>query len=169
MAVAIKKKGFTNIKIYNGGLKDWMKSGLPVNTIEPLPKYKGPVISADELVKKLREAEKTGCRGADGDALLTLIDFRASSRLKHKIGGDRYRIKTVCPTITALLDDFIDNQELIDSIPRKGMVVTISETGNRDSFLKRYLKKYGYTNVVGLQYGMRSWHKAGYPVEKIAP
>jgi len=167
MAVAIKKMGFTNIVIYNGGLKDWKKSGLPLASMEPLPSYNGKFISAEELWKKIAKADATGCVDNAGKPLLTLIDFRSSLKLKYRKGGDNYRIKTSCRTISALLDDFIDNPALIHSVPKEGMVVTVSETGNRDIFLMRYLKKFGFTNIFGLEFGMRGWLKMNYPIEKI--
>ena len=169
MAVAIKKMGFTKIIIYNGGLKDWKKSGLPLESIQPLPAYEGKFVSADELREKIAQADASGCVDHDGRPLLTLIDFRSSLKLSYRKGGDNYRIKTSCRTITALLDDFIDNPALINSVPKQGMVVTVSETGNRDIFLIRYLKKFGYTNIFGLEFGMRGWLKMNYPVEKISP
>jgi len=72
-------------------------------------------------------------------------------------------IKTNCKTIHCLLDDF-QKPEVRKQIPKKGLVVVISETGNRDWAVIRYLSKWGYTNIVGLQFGMREWIKSGYPV-----
>jgi hypothetical protein len=37
------------------------------------------------------------------------------------------------------------------------------ETGNRDIFAMKFMYKYGYTNIVGLNFGMRGWIKPGYP------
>ena len=166
MAVVIKEHGFKNIKIYNGGLKDWIKSGHPVNSTEPLPDYETPFISADAVHDILHKVEQTGCLDNNGQPLLTLVDFRTSTNMKKKIGGESYRVKTSCRTISRQLDEFVVNRQLIDSIPKKGLVVTISETGNRDTFLIRYLFKYGYTNVKGLEFGMRGWIISEYPIEK---
>ena len=99
--------------------------------------------------------------------MITLLDFRDLGAQKQKTGEDRYRIKTSCPTLTFHLDDLIDNEPLRSSIPKKQMVVSISETGNRDLFLQRYLSGYGYTNILSLEYGMRAWLKADYPFEKL--
>lgn len=159
--------GFSNVNIYNGGLKDWVKSGHPVESIDPLPSYNTAFIYADELFEELNRNDARGCIDNSGAPRLTLIDFRSSLKSSEKNGGDKYRIKTNCRVITVMLDDFIENTALINSVPREGMVVTISETGNRDVFLIRYLNKFGYTNVNGLQFGMRAWLKAGYPVDKI--
>ncbi len=168
MAVAIKKHGFHNIKIFNGGLTDWKRSGLPLESITPLPEYQGSLISPEELQSKIMSAEKSGCRDSNGAPLLTIIDFRASVLLKHKIGGDRYHVRTTCHEIIAQLDDFIDNASLIDRIPRKGFVICISETGKRDQYLQRYLHTLGFTNVVSLENGMRGWLKAGLPTKELA-
>lgn len=167
MAVAIKNMGFTNITIYNGGLKDWVKSGNTVESKERLPEVKVDFIDADELMEKITEANKKNCVDSAGQPLLTLIDFRSSLQLSSKKGADKYRIKSNCRTITAFLDDFIDNDRLIQSIPKKGLSVSICETGNRDVFLVRYLSKFGRTNVKGLKYGMRNWLKADYAIERI--
>jgi 3-mercaptopyruvate sulfurtransferase SseA len=169
MAVAIKANGFTNIKIYNGGLKDWIKSGNTTESIDPLPETKVTFIAADQLMTSITEADEKDCIDKNGQPLLTLIDFRISRNLFVKKGADKYQIKTKCLTVTVLLDDFIDNNNLIRSIPEKGLTVSISETGNRDTFLIRYLSKSGKTDVQALKYGMRSWLKADYPVETVAP
>lgn len=159
--------GYENISIYNGGLKDWLKSGLPVTAIDRLPDYKGMFISAEELRTKLSEAMSKKCQDDNGNPLVTLIDMRSSLQLKNRRGADLYQILTNCPIKSVLLDDFIDNTELIRSIPQKGLVVSITETGNRDIYMMRYLSKFGYTNVVGLQFGMRVWIKKDYPKKKI--
>jgi len=168
MAVAIKAKGFTNIKIYNGGLKDWIKSGNPTESIETLPEATVQFIDVNQLRMLLSEADKTNCMDKNGKPLLTLIDFRSSNSDSIKKGADKYRIATKCHTISALLDEFIDNNSLIESIPLEGLAISISETGNRDTFLIRYLSKCCRPDIRGLKYGMRSWIKAGYPVEKTA-
>jgi rhodanese-related sulfurtransferase len=105
-----------------------------------------------------------------GNPLLTLLDFRVIYAQYVKTGGDLFRIRTSCRTITAQLDDFIDNQQLIDSIPLNGKVVTISETGNRDDYLIRFMHAHGHDNLMGLRFGMRDWLKAAYPtIQTISP
>jgi len=169
MAVAIKQMGFQNIKIYNGGLKDWIKAGNSVESINPLPDTKINAIAVDELVAILTEADITNCVDADGHPILTLIDFRTPPNDSHKKGADKYQIKTKCKTIKAALDDFIDNKALIESIPDHGLTITVCETGNRDEFLIRYLSQFGKTKIMRLKYGLRNWLKANYPVEEVTP
>ncbi|MFH0782656.1 MAG: rhodanese-like domain-containing protein [Pseudomonadota bacterium] len=154
--------GFGNIKIYNGGLKDWAKAGNKTVSADALPEYDGKFMNADELLKEIQVAEKANCLGADGSVLLTLLDLRTEHFLptEHPIPD----IHTTCPTIHYLLDDLIQ-PEARANIPQSGRVVSISETGNRDIFAMRYLYKFGYTNIVGLEFGMRGWIKLNHPIE----
>ena len=155
MAVAIKQQGFTNIILYNGGLYDWIRSGGELVSIEKLPDRKATFISRDTLFSKINEADKRNCIDEKGEPLLTLLDFRTSLNNPVKIGNDHYAINSVCKTIHVLLDDFINKPELIQTIPKSGEVITISETGNRDDYLIRFLYASGYENVVGLRFGIR--------------
>ena len=159
-AVAVKKLGYKNIKIYNGGIKDWKKSGLHVESINPLPEGKASFVSGDELKHILDAANERECLDTMDAPIITLLDFRNEIHLQP----DRLpvMIKTNCQTITLQLDDLL-NPDVRKSIPKKGKIVTISETGNRDVFVKRYLTQFGFDNVSGLQFGMRTWIKSGYP------
>ena len=167
MAVAIKKSGYTNIVLYNGGLKDWVKAGHEVTAIAPLPECSVSFIDVDEFRDLLKAADKQNCKNSDGTPMLTILDFRMSHALQKKMSADKSQIKTKCQIIQAQLDDFIDNKRLIDSLPDTGQIVSVSETGNRDRFLIQYLSQFHKTNIRGLKYGMRNWLKSGYPVETI--
>ncbi len=166
MAVAIKESGYTNITIYNGGLKDWIKAGNNVTSVAPLPEIKVHFVDVDELQAILEEADQQNCKDKDSNPLVTLLDFRMSPTLQAKMRADNYQIQTTCNTIKAQLDDFIDNRQLIDSLPETGQIISISETGNRDRFLVQFLSQFGKTNIKALKYGMRNWLKAGYSTEK---
>lgn len=159
--------GFTNIILYNGGLKDWSKAGHKTISTAPLPPSTVEFIDVDTLHSYLLEAESNNCVDSSGKPLLTIVDFRISHPLQELRGADRYRIRTSCQTIKAQLDDFLNNKELVNTLPDSGQVISISETGNRDHFLIRYLSQFNKTNIKGLKYGMRSWLKAGYPSEII--
>lgn len=91
---------------------------------------------------------------------LTLVDLRTEHHVQA--GPVPVVIKTPCPTVFCLMDD-LRQPTVRDQIPRSGIVVTLTETGNRDKFVMQYLSKFGYTNVKGLLFGMRGWIKAGYP------
>ncbi|WP_243438196.1 rhodanese-like domain-containing protein [Fundidesulfovibrio soli] len=161
MAVAIKNQGYTNIKIYNGGIKDWKKAGLPVASIEPLPEYSGAMVTGEEVYAIMQRSEN--CTDENGNPLLTILDFRIENSLEEADGGLK-RIKTRCPVITCLLDE-VRLPEQRARIPKEGLVVTITETGNRDDVAMRYLSLFGYTNVKGLEFGMRGWIKSKLPIE----
>lgn len=154
--------GFTNIKIYNGGLKDWKKSGYKIDAIDPLPGYEGRFLTADELLTKLNDADRHNCADENNKAMVTLVDYRNENFLKTE--KPLPSIKTGCPTIKCFLDNLKD-PAVRNKIPKKGLVVLVCETGNRDAVAMRYLHKYGYNNVVGLRTGMRGWIKLDYPVE----
>lgn len=156
----MKAFGFNNIKIYNGGIKDWKKSGLPLQTIDPLPDVDVKLITVQELLQKIKDAESADKGTGNMHPSLTILDLRTELNFQHT--GTRPIIKSNCNTVFCLLDDLQDPQ-IRERIPKEGTVVTITETGNRDKYVVRYLSKFGYQNISGLLYGMRGWIKAGYP------
>lgn len=147
-------------------MKDWVKSGNKTYSAAPLPEIKVHFIDVDELQEMLEKADQQSCKDKNSNPLITLLDFRMSPTLQAKMRADNHQIQSTCNTIKAQLDDFIDNRQLIDSLPETGQVISISETGNRDRFLVQYLSQFGKTNIRALKYGMRNWLKAGYPTEK---
>lgn len=160
-AVAVQQLGYTNIKIYNGGIKDWKKAGLPLESTHVLPETKVAFIEPDTL-EAILSSTPENCTGTDGIPLLTLLDFRNENFLNK--GTPPPKIETGCKTISLLMDD-IRLEDMRARIPKDGLVVTVSETGNRDAYLIRYLSQFGFTNVKGLHFGMRGWIKLGYPLE----
>jgi rhodanese-related sulfurtransferase len=169
-AVAVKANGFTHIKIYNGGIKDWKKSGLPIETIDALPKMEVRLITAEELLALLQSVKDNGCRDASHRPLVTLLDLRTENHLPPEPGAATSitHIESSCPRIFCLLDQ-LQRPEIRKKIPKTGLVVTVTETGNRDQFAIQYLSKYGYGNIKGLMFGMRGWIKEDYPIETASP
>jgi rhodanese-related sulfurtransferase len=169
-AVAVKANGFTNIKIYNGGIKDWKKSGLPIETIDTLPKINPVLITAEELLALLQAAKENDCRDSSNQPVVTLLDLRTENHLPPEAGTSPMiaHIKTSCPKVLCLLDQ-LQLPEVRDKIPKTGLVVTVTETGNRDQFAIQYLSKYGYNNLQGLIFGIRGWIKEDYPIETSSP
>jgi rhodanese-related sulfurtransferase len=142
--------GYTNIAIYNGGLRTWQLSN-EVTTVRALP-----VLEEFAFIKntRLREMLEVG-------EPVTIVDLRvtASERAKGRLPGANYQILA--------LDDLL-SEEVRDRLPRTGTIVTVTETGNRDKIVQRFLSQYGFTNVVGLKNGFRGWVKAGLPLEEPA-
>jgi rhodanese-related sulfurtransferase len=161
-AVAVKAHGYQNIKIYNGGIKDWIKSGHQTESIEPLPEYEGQFVTVEELFKIISRGAAEDCLDKAGNAILTILDLRTEHHLEQV--ERPLIVKTNCRTIFSLMDD-LRKKEVREQIPKKGFIVTITETGNRDKYVMQYLHRFGYANVKALLYGMRAWIKAGYPVE----
>jgi rhodanese-related sulfurtransferase len=166
VAVAIKKLGYTHIKIYNGGIKDWVDAGHKIESTKPLPKYEGMFITEDELLRAIASADKNDCKDLQNQPLLTILDLRTDNYLEADQPVPD--IRTRCKTIKCLLDDLI-NPDFRKQLPREGLVVTLTETGNRDIFAMRYLYQYGYKNIKGLDFGIRGWIKLNYPVETKDP
>jgi rhodanese-related sulfurtransferase len=155
--------GYSNIKIYNGGIKDWKKAGLPLNQVKPLPEASVRWLTAEQLLHRLQATEASQCYDQQGRPLLSLLDLRNENLLSPETPP--VRLVTACPVLTLELDDLL-TAEARARVPREIPVVTITETGNRDVFVLRYLSQFGFDNLEGLEYGMRSWIKAGYPVRE---
>lgn len=160
MAVAIRDYGYTHVKIYNGGLKEWVAAGLPVESIEKLPDHKTTFLTAEEVKQKMDIAEKSDCISQDGMPLLTFLDLR-TERVPEGVETPLV-IRSKCRTISGVLDD-LQRDDFRQNIPANSPVIVITETGNRDDYAARYLRGFGYTMISGLQYGMRGWIKADFP------
>ena len=162
----MKNKGYSNIRIYNGGIKDWKKSGLPVKSIDPLPDVETRFIDVEEFLPIMQSAESQNCKDENGQPLLTLLDLRTERHIDtdDTASSTVTEIKTTCPTIFCLLDE-LQNPQVRQQIPKQGLVVTITETGNRDKYAAQFMSKFGYTNLKGLRFGMRGWIKKDYPVK----
>ena len=121
------------------------------------------MLDPELLLEKLVQSEPSQCLDQNGHPMLTILDYRTENFLK----SDRPipSIKTRCKTIQCLLDDLV-NPQVRSMIPREeGLVVVVSETGNRDWAIMSYLHKWGHANVIGLKFGMRGWIKLGYPID----
>ncbi|MBI5589884.1 MAG: rhodanese-like domain-containing protein [Deltaproteobacteria bacterium] len=123
-------------------------------------------ITTDELLMAIESADNNDCNGPQNQTLLTILDLRTDNFLEadHPVPA----IKTRCKTIKCLLDDLI-NPDFRMRIPHEGLVVTLTETGNRDIFAMRFLYQFGYKNIKGLDFGIRGWIKLNYPVETKEP
>ncbi len=126
-----------------------------------MPDYKGQFITTDALLKFVLASHQGSCADENGRPILTIVDLRTENHLKN-LEKKPPIIDTSCKTLFFLLDDLLKS-EVRKQIPSKGLVVTITETGNRDKFVMQYLHQFGYANIKGLLFGMRGWIKAGYP------
>lgn len=132
-----------------------------MSSITPLPDVPASFLSSDNLKLEIEAAEKNQCIDESGAPLVTLLDVRIENYLQsNRRLSD---INTACRTIKLQLDDLL-RADVREEIPKRGLLVTVTETGNRDVFVKRYLSRYGYDNIKGLDFGMRGWIKKGYPI-----
>ncbi len=95
-----------------------------------------------------------------GEAV-TVVDFRVT-----EVELAKGRIPS--PAFLSMPLDDLRLEEIRALLPRDGLIVTVTETGNRDKIVQRYLSQHGYDNVIGLKEGFRGWVKAGLPLEKAA-
>ena len=110
--------GFRNIKIYNGGLKDWIKSRNKIDVIEALPEYQGKFMHADELLAKIKQEDSQNILDQNSKSGFTILDYRTENFLiKDK---PILSIKTKCNMIKCLLDD-LRNTEVRSQIPKEGL------------------------------------------------
>lgn len=158
----MKHLGYTNIKIYNGGIKDWKKNGFTLERKKPLPEKELTFIESEELYSMLKELEPLNCKSSAGEPLLTLLDFR-NNRLNKS--GSFKKIATSCPIKSYHLDD-ISDPLVRAALPQSGKVVIVTETGNRDEFVIRYLSQYDFKSYSSLKHGMRGWLKKRYPTSE---
>ena len=135
-----------------------------------MPKVEARLITAEELLALLESAKKNDCHDSSNHPQVTLLDLRTENHLPAEAGTMMTipHIKTSCPRIFSLLDQ-LQLPEVRDKIPRTGLVVTVTETGNRDQFAIQYLSKYGYDNLKVLMFGMRGWIKEDYPIDTASP
>lgn len=92
--------------------------------------------------------------------MLTILDFRNTNHLSDTVPP--LKIDTHCPIRFYVLDDVL-NEGVRNELPEEGMVITLTETGNRDEFVIRYLSQFGITHLKALKFGMRGWVKERYP------
>jgi rhodanese-related sulfurtransferase len=162
MAVAIRKSGFNNIKIYNGGINDWMKSGLPLNSIKKIPDNPVNYIEPEDLHKLIMESDATNCLDKQGNPIFSFIDIRDTS-LDHVHKADKLTIKTKCKIHSFIIDDIMVAEKKI--LP-EGKWIVFCETGGRGHFLSRYIYESGKKDILILKSGFLNWEKKEFPTDK---
>ena len=134
---------------------------MPLESQHSLPDVDVKFIEADALLDQLESAQAQSCIDSRGKPLLTILDFRDENFLHSD--NPLPHIKTVCRTRMLQMDD-IREPAVRSSLPGEGLVVVVTETGNRDEYIMRYLSQFGFTNIKGLRFGMRSWIKSDFPI-----
>jgi len=151
--------GFKNIKIYNGGIKDWKIRGLPLDSTEKIPDYPVNYIMPDELSKLITEADKTNCLDSEKKPILSFIDIRDYHLDKFLI-ADKHTIKTTCKTHKFIIDD-IRSAEKRAILP-DGKWIIFCETGGRGHYLSKFMYRLGKKDIYILKGGILNWQNKGF-------
>ena len=107
-------------------------------------KVEVPLLSAAE-VKKL----------VDGGKDIVLLDMRDSKDIKG--------MGSIKGSLNIVLEDLMVRY---NEIPKGKKVVIVDHAGKQVQITGRYLLKQGYTDIAGMEGGMKGgWVAAGYPVE----
>jgi rhodanese-related sulfurtransferase len=137
------KKGYTNVFVYDEGFPAWKSKGYPIETLDIVPKIDIPIITATEL-KTL---------GESGEEMV-IVDLRDSvDRGQGWIVGSYHLV-------------LVDLMARANEIPPGKKVVVVDLAGKQTLIAGRYLVKRNYLDVIRLEGGMKTWVKAGYPIEK---
>ena len=107
-------------------------------------KIEVPLLSAAEVKKMV-----------DGGGDFILLDMRD--------GKDIKRMGSIKGSLNIVLEDLMVRY---NEIPKGKKVVIIDHAGKQVQITGRYLLKQGYTDMAGMEGGMKGgWVAAGYPVE----
>lgn len=135
------KLGYTNIMIYNEGIPEWAKRGLPMETHVQYPDYK-----PERLAPKALQAQL---------ASVTVLDIRGPGHIKE-LG----RIKE------AQIIEMDDLRDKYAALPKGKKVVVLDHAAKQVNIAAKFLKMKGYDPVAVLDGGMLAWIREGLPVEK---
>lgn len=127
--------GYTNVKVYQAGLPDWIRKRFPVTHTVEYPKVDIPRMYPQEIYEKLDE--------------LTILDIRATEA--KQIGQIKQGVVINIP-----LDDL---EEKYDALPKNQMIAIVDFGGGQVDICGRYLVSKGYTNLVGIEGGAKAWIK----------
>lgn len=138
------KMGYTNVLVYNEGLPEWVKRGLPAQMKKVYPSVEIPAMAAVELKKLL-----------DARAPLFLLDIRdPEDVVAGRIPGSKN----------------VELEELdrrLSEVPKGRKIVLIDLHGKQTQQAGRFLRWKGYEDVARLDGGFVSgWLRAGLPFEK---
>ncbi len=129
------KLGYTNVKVYKGGLPDWIRRRYPVMRTVEYPKAAIPMIYPEEVYKKLSQVVILDIGGPE---LRKIGEFKQ---------GDVFHIP---------LDDLEDKYK---ALPRNKKIVIVDVMGKQENIAGRFLTMKGYKNLAEMAGGGRAWFK----------
>ncbi len=123
------------MKLYNGGLPDWIRKRYPVLRTVSYPKVNIPKVFPEEVYKNINNFV---ILDIGGEALRRIGEF-------HR--GDVIHIP---------LDDL---EEKYTALPRDKKIVIVDVMGKQENIAGRFLTMKGYTNLAEMAGGGRAWFK----------
>jgi len=129
------KLGYTNVKVYPGGLPDWIRRRYPVVRTVDYPKVKIPKMYPEKVYKQLGN--------------LVILDIGGPEL--QKIGTFKQGHVFHIP-----LDDLEDKYE---ALPKDKKIVIVDVMGKQEDIAGRFLTMKGYTNLAEMAGGGRAWFK----------
>lgn len=135
--------GFPHAVVYDEGMPAWKQASLAVAG-NPLPQVELATITPTAL----KDALKTKS--------VTVVDVRPR---------DEFLVFRITGSVNIALDDL--ETKLKDAVKSTSSAIVIADyTGHQQLVTTRLLARMGYTNVKGLEGGLRGWQGANMPVEK---
>ncbi|RUM38229.1 MAG: hypothetical protein DSY57_02870 [Desulfobulbus sp.] len=123
------------MKLYNGGLPDWIRRRYPVLRTVNYPKVNIPQVFPEYVYKNIN---KFVILDIGGEALRRIGEF-------HR--GDVIHIP---------LDDL---EEKYTALPKDKKIVIVDVMGKQENIAGRFLTMKGYTNLAEMAGGGRAWFK----------
>ena len=123
------------MKLYNGGLPDWIRKRYPVLRTVDYPKVNIPKVFPEQVYKNIN---KFVILDIGGEALRRIGEFNR---------GDVIHIP---------LDDL---EEKYTALPRDKKIVIVDVMGKQENIAGRFLTMKGYTNLAEMAGGGRAWFK----------
>jgi len=123
------------VKLYNGGLPDWIRRRYPVLRTVNYPKVNIPKVFPEHVYKNIN---KVVILDIGGEALRRIGKFHT---------GDVIHIP---------LDDL---EEKYTALPKDKKIVIVDVMGKQENIAGRFLTMKGYTNLAEMAGGGRAWFK----------
>ncbi len=123
------------MKLYNGGLPDWIRKRYPVLRTVNYPKVNIPKVFPEHVYKNINNVV---ILDIGGEALRRIGEFHT---------GDVIHIP---------LDDL---EEKYTALPKDKKIVIVDVMGKQENIAGRFLTMKGYTNLAEMAGGGRAWFK----------
>jgi rhodanese-related sulfurtransferase len=129
------KLGYTNVKVYPGGLLDWIRRRYPVIRTVNYPKADIPEVFPEQVYKN---PAKVVILDIGGEPLRQIGEFKQGN------------------VVHIPLDDL---EEKYPVLPKDKKIVIVDVKGKQEDIAGRFLTLKGYRNLAKMAGGGRAWFK----------